>query len=231
MMKKLFCLAFFVAASMGAAAQSSSGWVHEDTSGRDPLTYHMVFEKFRPGVITYSDGATSSAMMNYCVLTQELVFAQNGSIFLVKNPEKIASALIDSTLFVPKNPGKGEFLALLTPAERNGLFVEHIGAATPQELTDSYGSVLPGTSGGRLVSANIGNLSTQPALPHDVKVKLMDKYYIERDGKHIPFQTVKDIQNAFPQKANEIKAFLKKTKNRLKTQEDFLAVYRFCTES
>ena len=227
-MKKLLCFAILLAASFGLQAQSSSGWVHEDTSGRDPLTYHMVFEKFRPGVVTYADGSNSTALLNYCILTQEFVFAQNGTILLVKNPEKIASVVIDSTVFVPKVPGKGEFLIALRPGEEVGLFVEHQGTATPQERTDSYGSVLPGTSNGRLASMNIGNFSTMPALPHDVKVKQMDKYYVKLQGKHVPFHTNKEIEKAFPEKAAGLKAFLKKEKNRLKTETEYLAVYDYC---
>ena len=96
-------------------------WVHEDTTGRDPLTYHMILEKFRPGVVTYSDGSTSTAMLNYCVITQDLVFAQNGTIYLVTQPEKIAMVTIDSLTLVPKTPGKGELIEAISPAHFGGL--------------------------------------------------------------------------------------------------------------
>lgn len=226
-MKKLLFLTLMIAASIPAWAQSAS-WVHEDTTGRDPLTYHMVFEKFGPGVITRSDGSTSTARMNYCVVTQDLVYAQNGTIYLVNNPETIATVVIDSVTFVPKNPGKGELIEAIYPARNNGLYVEHIGTATPQERTDSYGSVIPNNNSNLRSSTNYANFALMPAMPYDIKVKLMDRYYISRDGEHIPFNTQKEIQNAFPDKAAGLKDFLKKNKNRLRTRENIIQAYNYC---
>ena len=193
-------------------------WEHEDTTGRHPLTYHMILEKFRPGVVTYSDGSTSTAMLNYCVITQDLV----------DHPEKIAMVTIDSLTLVPKTPGKGELIEAIFPAKDNGLYVEHIGTATPEERTDAYGSVIPNNNSNLRSTTSYGNFALMPTMPHDIDVKLMYDYYISRNGEHIPFRTQRDIQNAFPDKASGLKAFLKKNKNRLKTREDYIEVYKYC---
>ena len=224
-MKRLLFLTLLTVMTASLWGQT---WKHEDTTGRHPLTYHMILEKFRPGVVTYSDGSTSTAMLNYCVITQDLVFAQNGTIYLVDHPEKIAMVTIDSLTLVPKTPGKGELIEAIFPAKDNGLYVEHIGTATPEERTDAYGSVIPNNNSNLRSTTSYGNFALMPTMPHDIDVKLMYDYYISRNGEHIPFRTQRDIQNAFPDKASGLKAFLKKNKNRLKTREDYIEVYKYC---
>lgn len=212
-MKKLLTLAIL-------AVVSATAWAQQ----RDETTLHMLLEKFKPGIVYYNDGATTSAILNYSVVTQKLVFAQNGEIYYVTNPEKIARVAIDSCILVPSEKG---FLEAIRAGNDGGLFRDRIGSAAPKPKTDSFGSPLPATTSAKTIESYY-DFSRLFVVPHDYVIKIIDKYYISRDGNYIPFSTMKEINNAFPGKDKEIKAFLKKSKNKMKTPEEYLAILDFC---
>lgn len=212
-MKKLLTLAIFAAISVTAWAQE-----------RNEATLHMLLEKFKPGIVYYKDGATTSAVLNYSVVTQKLVYTQNGEIYYVTNPENIASVAIDSIVLVPSEKG---FIQTIRAGKDGGLFRDRIGSAAPKPKTDSFGSPLPATTSAKTVDSYY-DFSRLFVVPHDYVIKTIDKYYISRDGNYIPFTTMKEITNAFPGKDKDLKAFIKKSKNKMKTPEEYLAILDFC---
>ncbi len=213
-MKKLLTLAIF-------AAISATAWAQQE---RNDGTLHMLLEKFKPGVVYYKDGLTTSAILNYSVVTQKLVYTQNGDIYYVTNPDNIARVAIDSIVLVPGGSG---FMEAIRAGQDGGLYRDRIGSAAPKPKTDSFGSPLPATTNAKTVESYY-DFSRLFVVPHDYVVKIIDKYYISRDGNYIPFTTMKEINNAFPGKDKEIKTFLKKTKNKMKTPEEYLAILDFC---
>lgn len=212
-MKKLLTLAILAVISVTAWAQE-----------RNEASLHMLLEKFKPGVVFYKDGLSTSAVLNYSVVTQKLVYTQNGEIYYVTNPDNIARVAIDSIILVPGGSG---FMEAIRAGQDGGLFRDRVGSAAPKPKTDSFGSPLPATTSAKTVESYY-DFSRLFVVPHDYVIKTIDKYYISRDGNYIPFSTMKEINNAFPGKEKEIKAFLKKSKNKMKTPEEYLAILDFC---
>lgn len=190
-------------------------------------TDHLLLEKFAPGVAYFHGGGKVETSLNYTVLYNRLQYTENGEIYDVGNQDQISRVVIDSTVvLVPDS--EGGFFRVYNQG-KGDLYFKRTGQVILADKKDPYGGNLPASNSAR-VSMAYSDFSRLFVVPSDYTVKLIDKYYILRDGQYIPFMTLKEMQKAFPDKADAIKAYVKKNKIKFKTAEDRLSVLDFCLE-
>ena len=119
---------------------------------------HYVFPVFSKGRVQQKDGGTDEAMLNYNVLSKEMVFEPTpGQYRALAYPEKADTIVILDRKFVPVNH---EFYELLGTAERLGLEYHAIESAPDIEVLRGAGVESPS---GRLV-VDISRLREKRAL-------------------------------------------------------------------
>ncbi len=66
---------------------------------REVKLSHYAFEDFTPGMVKLKGGKTYSKLLNYNILTNEMIFENEGKFLAIANPENV-----DTVLMQHKNP-------------------------------------------------------------------------------------------------------------------------------
>lgn len=64
---------------------------------------HYVFDEFSPGTVKMKSGETSNQVLNYNILTNEMIFDNEGKYLAISHPENIDTVYINERRFIPLN--------------------------------------------------------------------------------------------------------------------------------
>jgi len=193
---------------------------------------HYIFPEFTEGYIFLKGGPINKGALNFNALTEEVVFMSKGKVLAIGENEiaRVDSVLIAGRKFVVFN---NKFAELLF--EKGGspnrpaaggfrLFAEHKCSVIPPGKPGPYGTTSQTSSTVTLSSIIGGGTVYNLSLPDGYKTKPYTYYWIEKDGNAQKFSTIKQIQKAYPAKADAIKSYLKSHKVKI---EDYDSVRDF----
>jgi hypothetical protein len=187
---------------------------------------HYVLPEFVIGAVKLKDGRTDSAIMNYNMLTEEMIFVKNGVLLALDSLEAIDTVNIDSRIFVPHQK---IFYELLVKGPAS-LYVEHKCNLLIAGNPSGYGGITE-TGASR-------NISFLPSAGRAYKLKLPDGYHITDATQHwirvkdkfYKANTTSQITKVFPEKEKEIKQFIKANKLDLKNTNNMITLIVKCNE-
>lgn len=189
---------------------------------------NLLLPRFIPGVIKLKSGVLNKAILNYELVSQQIVFLQRNQTIVLRDPHLIDTVFLANRVFVPFEKGYLEVLAGLPDA---ALFRQHrahfevpgaqIGyGMTSRTATPQYYQQIYGPTG-----------SIDVKVPEDYKVVDDSQYWIrERDKMH-NFKTKSQFLKIFPGRKNEIEKFLALNKTDFKNSEDVKKLFLFCIQS
>lgn len=208
----LFTAFLFCAAFVGA----------QNINAPDTLT-HYVFNEFTPGIVRLKTGQVSAQVLNYNILTNEMIFNNNGKYMAIADPGSVDTVYINDRKFIPLNkkfyevlvesdlPLLQEFTAsILEPGASLGYGVSSRSAAST-----SYKSII----------ANGG--AYKLALPSGFTVKPGYLFWIMKDGQLEKISTTKQLIKIFPAKKDVINDAIKRNDLKLSKREDIIMLIRF----
>ncbi len=62
-----------------------------------------VFNEFSPGTVKVKSGETYNQVLNYNILTNEMIFDNDGKYLAIANPENVDTVYISERKFIPLN--------------------------------------------------------------------------------------------------------------------------------
>lgn len=207
-MKKIFVAVFMLGVSLLMQAQTN--------------TKHLAFSKFTPGVVYFKDGVKLEAPLNYSLIWDKLLFMKGGEVMRVDKTDDISHAVIETHVFVPV----GECFYQVIREGDDGLYFKYHGKLAPVGSPSLYGTTSHVSN--TISWTEVGVMALKLELPAEYKVQVENEYFWFKNGKYTPFTTVKEICAAFPGHDKEIKAYLKESKNRLKSHQEYLDVLDYC---
>ena len=197
--------------------------VQNDTS---LIATHYVFPDFVLGSVKMKDGLTESAIMNYNMLTQEMIFEKDGVMLALDSLVAIDTVYIESRIFVPH---ENVFYEVLVRGPVS-LFVQHkcniLAAGNPS----GYGGTSETGASRSLSSLTNSGRAYKLTLPSEFHVTDGTKFWIRRDNTFYKANNSAQIINIFPEKGIEIKQFIKQNKLDLKNTNDLVALVVKCNE-
>jgi hypothetical protein len=220
---KFSIVLFFVLLLIGDAFNNSCLQAQTDTI---PYVSHYVLPDFIVGSVKMKTGATEYALLNYNMITEEMIFDKDGTALALAELEAIDTVYIDSLVFVPHEKIFLEVLyagkVVLYKQNKCNLLI----AGNPA----GYGG---STETG--ASKNVSNISGMGRayklkLPADYHITDASQFWIEKEGKLQKATTNSQIRKVFPEKADEIKQLTHSKGFDIKKNEDMISLVRKCSE-
>jgi hypothetical protein len=192
----------------------------------DSLYSHYLLPDFVKGSVKMKNGKTETAIMDYNMLSEEMIFEKEGSKLAIKNVEAIDTVYLGSRIFIPHE--KIFFEILIN--DKVTLFIQHKCKLLLPGNSDGYG-VTSETSATTSISVLIssGNLY-KLKLPEEYRLRDASQFWITGDKSIYRITSERQILKLFPEKSLEIKQFIKQKKLNLRKQEDMAVLITRCNE-
>jgi len=177
-----------------------------------------VFNAFSPGIVKMKSGEVSTQSLNYNIVTNEMIFNNNGSYMAIAQPENVDTVFINNRKFIPLNK---KFYEILVD-EKFPLLLEFTATIHEPGNPIGYGinSSTNATSNLKSIISSGGSYSLK--LPDGYSVIPGYNYWILEDGKLRKAGSDKQLIKIFPDKKDEINDFLKKNNTNFSKREDMI---------
>lgn len=177
-----------------------------------------VFNVFTDGVVKMKSGETFNQKLNYNILTDEMIFDNNGQYLAIAEPQNVNAVYINNRKFIPLN---------------NKFYEVLIDANAPLLLEFTYTVSEPGASVGYGASSNTSAAQSlkslintggayQLKLPDDFKVIPGYTYWINKDGSLQKFSNAKQFAKIYPDKKDAINDYVKKNDTNFSKRDDVI---------
>jgi hypothetical protein len=215
-MKPFLILLVLVAALQPVLGQSEKN---------EPSAY--LFPEFSSGKILLKAGTSSVRMMNYNLLTEEMIFEYQGKYLAVANLESIDTVYIKTRRFI----SVGKIFYEVPVNLKAPLIIQHACRVIAPGTASGYGGTSEASSTkeiGRLYGAG---QSYEMKLPSDYKVIPTQQFFILKEGLPVRISNVKQLIKCFPDKEGEIRKFVKEHKTDFDKQENLVDLVTFCNNN
>ncbi len=165
-----------------------------------------IFNEFATGEVKMKSGETSTQLLNYNILTSEMIFDNNGKYLAIASPENVGTVYINNRKFIPLN---NKFYEILINSKMP-LLLEFTASIKDPGTSSGYG----GTSNTTASTALQSLISTGGAydlkLPDGYLVMPRYAYWIMKDGQLEKAGSIKQLIKIFPDKKEMINDFVKR---------------------
>lgn len=185
----------------------------------------FLFPEFSKATVLQKGGGVAEAMMDYNVITQEMMFAQEGKNLVLDDVSKIDTVYINSRRFVPV---KDAFYERLTNTPVS-LYVQHKSTAVNSSNAEGAGNnnAIGGFVGAKQVkgSSKLDKYAMQ--LPAGFALRAENVFYLQKDGPFFPATDAKKIAKAFPGKEEQVAAYIKENNLNLADQAGLIKLTEY----
>ena len=194
--------------------------VHSFAQEAVPLS-HYVFPGFCKGRVFQKSGSIDEAMLNYNVLSREMIFESSpGRYLALADPGQIDSVLILGRIFIPVN---SEFYELLTK-RAYPLFLQYSCTVKEPGSDIGYGMSSVTTASPAVKSLIKSGGAYTLKLPDGFEVMPVYNYWIWTDGKYQKVNNAKQLAAALPGKKESISELAKKNNTNFSKKQDIVAL-------
>ena len=181
-----------------------------------------VFSEFSPGIVKLKSGEVSTQSLNYNIVTNEMMFNNNGTYMAIAQPENVDTVFINNRKFKPLN---NKFYEILVD-KKFPLLLEFTATIHEPGNPIGYGinSSTNATSNLKSIISSGGSYTLK--LPDGYSVNPGYNYWILKDGKLDKAGNDKQLIKIFPDKKDEINDFLKKNNTNFSKREDMVLLVK-----
>ena len=181
-----------------------------------------ILNEFTTGEVKMKSGEISTQLLNYNILTGEMIFDNNGKYLAIASPENVDTVYINNRKFIPLN---NKFYEVLVNSKMP-LLLEFTASIKDPGTTTGYG----GTSNTTASTAWQSLISTGGAydrkLPDGFTVIPGYTYWIMKDGKLEKAGSAKQLIKVFPDKKEMIDDFVKGHNTSFSKSDDVAALVK-----
>ncbi|MFN8239760.1 MAG: hypothetical protein U0X39_03305 [Bacteroidales bacterium] len=198
-MRSLTLIIAFAASGLVSAQQP-------DTLQNQP---NLLLPKFMKGIVKLKDGKKNTAILNYDLVNQQMVFLQRKLTLVLDNPLLVDTIFLANRIFVPFDKG---FFEVLFVSPNYVLFKQNKSYAESKGTPIGYGAMSQTTPMSYVRQIYGANGAIDLKVPNDVKIVDDSDYWIRRDGKMDRFSSRSQLVRLFPQKSKELDSFIRKNR-------------------
>lgn len=183
-----------------------------------------LFPSFSKCNILMKTGQVNTAVINYNIVTEKMVFINNDKYYDMTNPEATDTVYINERKFVPV--GKTFYEVLVN--KPIALFIQHKGTLMSAGKTVGYGGTSQTASATYVSNLELQGLQYNLALPSDYIVNPSPVYWVQIGDSWHDFLNEKQFLNIFPDKTSELKTYIKQNKIKIDRPENLTRLVRYC---
>jgi len=197
-------------------------------SGQTTSTGSMpqyLFHDFTTCDIKMKSGQTQTQEMNYNTITEKMVFTRDKKYYDLTNPEMVDTIILQNCRFVPA--GKAFYEVLVSGPV--SLFIQHKGDLMSAGKPVGYGGTSQVASANYINAIELDGLQVNLQLPSDYIVKSSPVYWIRKGDEWSSFNGEKQFLKIFPDKAVQIKGFIKENRIKFDKSENLIRLVKYCS--
>jgi len=182
-----------------------------------------LYPDFSKSVLLMKTGEKRTSVMNFNTVSEKLVFISDGKYFDLMNPEILDTVYLNDCKFVPV--GKVFYEVVL--GDPIALYIQHKGDLMEAGAPVGYGgtSQLAYSTYITCIDAVGGIFNLE--LPPNFVVKPAPVLWIRKDGEMLSFTTEKQYLKHFPDKAGQIKSYIKKNRLKIDKKEQLIRIVKY----
>lgn len=168
---------------------------------------HYLLPDFTSGSVVMKDGSVNFALLNYNILSEEMLFNQRGKILALGADmiRSIDTVTIGGRKFVVEN---GKFFELLYSG-KDELMAEYRCSLIAPGTPAAYGTTTETASAKAYSSLYAGGMVYELTLPDGYKTRPYINYWIKREGKLSKFINIKQLSSIYKANSADIKRYNK----------------------
>ncbi|HUQ97385.1 MAG TPA: hypothetical protein VM010_06945 [Chitinophagaceae bacterium] len=169
---------------------------------------HYVFDSFRKGTVLQKNKTTMGQVLNYNVLTGEMIFESGGTYLAIAEPQGVDTVYIESRRFVSVG---AKFYEVLTTGAAP-LFVEYKGTVQEPGASIGYGNASNTTAASSVKSLISSGGAYALQLPDHFQVIPHHNYWIYKNGTYQKANNAQQLAKIFPDQKTKINALVNENK-------------------
>lgn len=183
-----------------------------------------VYDHFISGIVLLKNGNRESAPLNYDANQQAIAFQQDKQFMTLTNVDDVDTVYIESAKFIPV---KGLFYQLLNePSSSSILLASYY--CKPHPVTASVDHNGTSTQNKNVVSSNVSDAYLNRRYKGDFYMDFQKEYWLKIKGAFFRVTNEKQIRKTFPEKSDNIHAFVEQNKIDFKKEDDLLRLIQYC---
>jgi hypothetical protein len=187
---------------------------------------NFLFRGFTKSVIKLKSGQVNSAVLNYNIIDQEMVFQQNESYMVLNNPQLVDTIYIANRTFIPFKVGFYEIV--MTGAVT--LFIQHKSELESVGTPTGYGATSQ-TANARPASQIYGPIgSVDLSIPDGYKIVDKTEYWVRKGSEMDKFSGKRQFLKIFKDKEKELAKFIDDNNIKFKEINDIVKLFNYCNE-
>ena len=213
-MKRVF---FFLVFNLSLSAAYSQSEVIED--------YHYLFPEFTQGVVLMKSGTKNIAMLNYNLVTEEMVFDDKGKKFSFGKEEQelVDTVFIKGRKFFKLNNIFIEFIY----HSKIDLYAEHKCSVKQPGKPAGYGGTSETSAITSYSSYLSGGVVYELKLPNGYETKPYNFYWLKKNGGLNRFMNMRQLMKLYDDKEDLFKAYTKKNEVIFNNQESIVQLIKY----
>jgi hypothetical protein len=178
-----------------------------------------VLQNFSKGTVKVKSGVTSSQVLNYNMLTGEMVYDNNGKYLAIANPEDVDTVFIEGRKFIPVEKRFYEWLT----GKEDPLFVDYTCSIREPGVETGFGTTRT-TSAAALRNLINSGMAYQLKLPSDYEVVQSRSYYIKKKYQYFKINSASKLVKLYPEKKKIIDKWIKENNTSFQKGEEVIAL-------
>lgn len=212
----------FIKLSFGAFLISCSSILYGQPKKPAQMLQYL-FPEFSSTQVILKGMQSKSTMMNYNIVSERMVYLQDGQYFDMTNSEMVDTVYIYQKIFVPF--GKTFFEMLQN--KPIAFFIQHKGILEEAGVPSGYGGTSKTTASNYLSNFNQSKMSYNLGIPENSTVTVSNIYWIRKDDNMLDFQNEKQFLKLYPDKSDLIKTFIKKNRLKFERPDDLIQIVNY----
>lgn len=183
---------------------------------------HYVLPDFVAGIVKMKNGKVEEAVMNYNMLSEEMIFVRDGENLAMDKPETIDTVYLGSRKFIPNE----KFFYEVLLNDTISLFIRHKCNLLPAGSPTGYGGTTEtGSTTSITMLISSGNLY-KLRLPYGYHTTDASQFWVAKDNLKFRISNERSILKIYPEWSREIKQFIMQNKLDIREQPDLIRIIK-----
>ena len=188
---------------------------------------HYLFPEFTKGVILMKSKIKHETMLNYNLLTEEMIFEINGTKLALGNPDQIDTIYIKGRKFFLLN---NKFVELIYHSKFD-LYAEYRCTFKDPGKQVAYGGTSQTSSSSSFSTYTSGGRTINLKLPEKIEPIPYIDYWIKKDGELNKFTNIRQLAKLFNDNQRVYKEYLKKHEVNYDIQTTIIELLRYLAQN
>lgn len=181
--------------------------VKAQTNDQPVKLEHYVMDKFTPGTVLLKSGARYQQVLNYNIITREMIFDNSGTFLAIANPKDVDTVFIDGRKFVPVGDGFYEWLGGTTVP----LFADYTYTLKEEGVNTGFGKSTTSAAVSTKALLKDGG-AYRLKLPDEFQVIPGKTFYIRKSDRYHKVGNEQQVSKIFPEHKQRIADYVKENR-------------------